>query len=191
MNNRTRLIMALIENEGQNISIAQLSKRSGVDYKNVYNSVKQLEKEGLLILERFGNALNCILNKNIHPIIFEAEYYRRGKLLKNADFHVLYRRLNSLSFSFIALVFGSQAKGTAIKDSDIDLMIIAEKDREKEIERIISLLPLKIHSVFLTFEEFSGMERSKEFSVVSEATERNIILIGIEDYYRLLENVGQ
>jgi hypothetical protein len=35
------------------------------------------------------------------------------------------------------------------------------------------------------------MERSKDFSVVSEAIKRNIILVGIEDYYRLMENVVQ
>lgn len=68
-------------------------------------------------------------------------------------------------------------------------MIISEKNREKEIERITSLLPLKIHFIFFTYEEFLSMEQSKEFSVVREATERNIILIGIEDYYRLMENV--
>ena len=189
-NNKLEIVIELIENR-ERPTIRKLSQNTGIRYTNVYNIVKKLNNENLISIEKIGNAYNCSINKKSHPIIFEAEYYRRGKLLKNADFHVLYRRLNSLSFSFIALVFGSQAKGTAIKDSDIDLMIIAEKDREKEIERIISLLPLKIHSVFLTFEEFSGMERSKEFSVVSEATERNIILIGIEDYYRLLENVGQ
>ncbi|MGZ7043763.1 MAG: nucleotidyltransferase domain-containing protein [Methanobacterium sp.] len=190
MNNSTRLIRALIENEGQNISIAQLSKRSGMDYKNVYNSVKQLEKEGLLTLERFGNALNCILNKKIHPIIFEAEFERRKNLLTDKNLQILYKKLKSLNFSFIALIFGSYAKGTSSKGSDIDLMVIGEKNREKEIERIISLLPLNIHFVFLNYGEFLGMGRSKEFTVVSEAMKRNIILIGIEDYYRLIENMG-
>jgi hypothetical protein len=33
------------------------------------------------------------------------------------------------------------------------------------------------------------MLKTKEFSVVSEAIKNNIILVGIEDYYRLMENV--
>jgi hypothetical protein len=32
------------------------------------------------------------------------------------------------------------------------------------------------------------MAKSKEFSVVSEVIKKNIILIGIEEYYRLLGN---
>lgn len=190
MNNNTRVIMALLENEGKNISIAQLSNRIGMDYKNVYNSVKKLEKEGLITLEKFGNAFNCILNKKAHPLIFEAEYERRKNLLVDKNILVLYKKLNALNFPFIALIFGSYAKGTFKKSSDIDLMVIGEKNRDKEIGRIISLLPLDIHYLFFTFEEFLSMERSKEFNVVLEAVKRNIILAGIEDYYRLMENVG-
>lgn len=189
MNNNIRILMALIENEGKNISIAQLSNLVGINYKNVYNSVKKLEKEKLIRLERFGNAFNCILNKKNHPLIYEAEYERRRNLLKNKDINILYKKLNSLNFSFIALIFGSYAKGTFTKNSDIDLMIIYENNREKEIKRIISLLPLDIHYLFFTYEEFLSMERSKEFNVVLEAIKRNVILIGIEDYYRLMENV--
>lgn len=190
MNNNTKVIMALIENEEKNISIAQLSNRLSMDYKNVYNSVKKLEKEGLVTLEKFGNAFNCILDKKVHPLIFEAEYQRRGDLLQNSDLKILHQRLNSLLFPFIALIFGSYAKGTYSKNSDIDLMVIGEKNREKEIRRVISLLALNIHYLFFTYEEFLSMERSREFSVVLEAIKRNIILVGIEDYYRLMENVG-
>ncbi len=191
MNNNTRVIMALLENEGKNISIAQLSNRIGMDYKNVHNSVKGLENKELIILERFGNAFNCILNKKVHPIIFEAEYERRKNLLEDKNILILHKKLNALNFTFIALIFGSYAKGTYSKNSDIDLMVIGEKNREKEIERIISLLPLDIHYLFFTYEEFLTMERSREFNVVLEAIKRNIILTGIEDYYRLMENVGQ
>ena len=190
MDNNTKVVITLLENEDKNISISQLSNFSKIDYKNVYNIVKQLEKKDIITLERFGNAFNCILNKKPHPVIFETEYERRKKLLKNSDLQILYKKINSLNFSFIALIFGSYAKGTSSKNSDIDLMIIGEKKREKEVERVISLLPLDIHLIFFTYEEFLSMSLSKEFSVVSEVIKRNIILIGIEDYYRLMENVG-
>lgn len=187
-NNKLEIVIELLESK-ERPTIRKLSQKTSIKYSNVYNIVKKLENEDIIFLEKTGNAYNCSVNKKVDPLIFEAEFQRRKKLLKNGDFQVLYRRLNSLSFSFITLLFGSQAKGTATKDSDIDLMIIGEKNREKEIERIISLLPLKIHFIFFTYEEFLSMEQSKEFSVVREATERNIILIGIEDYYRLMENV--
>ena len=190
MDNNVKVLITLLENEGKNISISQLSNCSKIDYKNVYNIVKQLEKEHIINLEKFGNAFNCILNKKLHPLIFEAEYERRKKLLKNTDLQILYKKINSLNFSFIAIIFGSYAKGTSSKNSDIDLMIVSEINREKEVERVISLLPLDIHLLFFTYEEFLSMALSKEFSVVLEAIKRNVILIGIEDYYRLMANVG-
>jgi len=60
---------------------------------------------------------------------------------------------------------------------------------EKEIQAAISLLPDKIHLTTVTYENFIHMAKSKEFTVVSEVLEGNIIIIGIEEYYRLLLNV--
>jgi predicted nucleotidyltransferase len=94
-----------------------------------------------------------------------------------------------LKFPFIAIIFGSYAKGTKSKTSDIDLMIISESDKEKIFERIVNLLPLDIHLVAFNYDQFLSMAKNRDFSVVSEALHRNIILIGIEDYYRMLEDV--
>lgn len=181
-NNRLEIVKELIESE-ERPTIHKLSQKTEIRYSNVYNIVKKLQSEDIISLEKIGNSYNCSINKKPDPLIFEAEFHRRKKLLENGDFKILYQKLNSLMFSFVALLFGSQAKGNATKNSDMDLMIISEKDREKEIGRIISLLPLNIQFIFLTYEEFLSMERSKEFSVVSEAIKRNIIHFGL--YLRL------
>jgi len=113
---------------------------------------------------------------------------RRKELFKNKDFLIIHNRLSELKFSFIALLFGSHAKGTADRYSDIDILTIG--GNEKEIKATISLLPDKIHLTTLDYENFIHMAKSKEFTVVSEALKNNIILIGIEEYYRLLSNAG-
>ena len=59
---------------------------------------------------------------------------------------------------------------------------------KKEVEKAISLLPDKIHLTQINYESFIRMARSKELSVVSEVLKKNIILLGIEEYYRLLKN---
>lgn len=182
------IIMSLLENNTNNVSISQLSKKLKIDYKNTYTAVKRLEKSKIIILEKIGKAYNCILNNNMNPMIFEAEYNRREKLLKNKNFKILYNKLNSIKFPFIALIFGSYAKGTSNPHSDIDLMVICDKNT-KDIERTISLLPLDIHLVTISIEEFLKMDKKKEFNVVAEAMKNNIILIGIEDYYRLINDV--
>jgi len=183
------IAVALIEKHGEPVSINRLSAELNIDYKSAYTIIKRFENENLVSLVKLGNAYNCILNKKVHPTIFEAEYTRRRKFLKKESLNVLYKKLNNLYFPFIALIFGSYAKGKKSKTSDIDLMVISEQNRDKDIQKTISLLPLNIHLISLSFEDFNSMAKTKEFNVVAEALSTNIILIGIEDYYRMLENV--
>jgi len=94
--------------------------------------------------------------------------------------------LSELNFSFIALLFGSHAKGIPNKHSDIDILTVGGD--EKEIRSTLSLFPSKLHLTPLGPKEFIHMAKSKEFSVVGEAIKNNVILIGIEEYYRLMDN---
>ncbi|ATZ61253.2 MAG: hypothetical protein DDT33_00407 [Firmicutes bacterium] len=184
--NNIEIIKVLIEKQEEELNIAKIAKYSGIDYKNAYLTIRNLEKEGLITLKSFGKNKKATLNKKIHPLIFEAEYKRKEDLFRNKDFLVLHRRLFELPFLFIALLFGSHVNGKETKHSDIDLLIIGGD--EKEIQSVISLWPEKIHLTFVTYKEFIHMAKTKEFTVVSEAIKNNIILIGIEEYYRLLEN---
>ena len=118
------------------------------------------------------------------PIVFNKK--RDYESLINIVF-LLCDRLKELNFSFIALLFGSYVEKKS-KKSDIDLLIITEKSQE--IKDTLSLIPLKIHPTIINYKEFIDMIKTKEFSVVSEVIKKNIILINIEEYYRLIQNVG-
>ena len=187
--NHSKIIKVIVERQEEELNIAKISRYAKIDYKNTHNIIKDLEKKGLVSVKSFGKNKKVILNKKIHPLIFEAEYERGQELFKkNKDLKVLYRKLSELSFPFIALIFGSHAKGKATKHSDIDLLIVCEEKREHQIQEVLDLLPLKIHSIFTKFKDFMLMLKTKEFNVVSEAVKNNIILVGIEDYYRLIKN---
>lgn len=188
VNETYHILKILIKNQEEKFSIRKLSILRKINYKSAYNAIMKLNKENIIKLEKFGNTMNCSFNKNFNPLVFEVEYDRREKLLKNKNFKVIYKNLNELKFSFVALLFGSYASGKPRKSSDIDFLVISEN--EKEIENIISLIPLNIHLTLVSNREFFDMATSKKFNVVNEAMKKNIILIGIEDYYRLLENVG-
>ena len=88
----------------------------------------------------------------------------------------------------MVIVFGSTAKETFRKNSDIDILLISNKEDEKIIEEKFDVLPLKIHLTHVSYESFIDMIKSKEQTVVSEAIKKNVILFGIEDYYRLIQN---
>jgi predicted nucleotidyltransferase len=185
-NETIEILKLLIGSKGEAFSIRRISKIRKINYKSAYNALKTLEKEGLASLQRMGNTINCSFSNNFNDVVFEAEYLRRKDLFKNKDFLILHNRLAEIKFPFIALLFGSWAKGTASKGSDIDILAVGGD--EKKIQTTLSLLPNKIHLTSISYEEFLTMAKSREFSVVSEAIKNNIILIGIEDYYRMIGN---
>lgn len=186
MKSEIKILKLLLNNKEQKFTIKKIAERTEINYRIAYEKALQLEKEGLIKITKVGNSKLCEFIYKFDNNVFEAEYERRKELFKNKNFLVLQRRLAELKFPFIALLFGSQAKGTATKHSDIDILTIGGD--EKEIKITLSLLPEEIHLTTLTYKDFIHMAKSKEFTVVSEAIKNNIILVGIEEYYRLLKN---
>ncbi|MEK6885641.1 MAG: nucleotidyltransferase domain-containing protein [Nanoarchaeota archaeon] len=185
-NETIEILKLLMDNREETFSIRKISQLRDINYKSAYIALKFLSREKLVDLKKVGNTITCIFNNNFNDLVFKAESLRREDLFKNKDFLIIHKRLSELKFPFIALLFGSYAKGTAKKHSDIDLLTLG--GNEDKIQEAISLLPDKIHLTSLSYESFIKMIKSKDRSVVSEVIKKNIILIGIEEYYRLLNN---
>lgn len=188
MESDIKILKLLLSNKEEILTIKKISDETNINYRIVYEKIKSLESEGLVNVKKAGNAKVCKFTNKFNDKVFKAEYERRMELFKrNKNFLIIYKRLVELNFPFIALLFGSYAKGKQTKHSDIDLLIICEEQREKRIQEVLNLFPLKIHPTFTNFKDFILMINTKEFNVASEAVKNNIILIGIEDYYRLIK----
>jgi predicted nucleotidyltransferase len=173
----------------EELNINQIAKHLKKDYKNVHDIITRLSRT-VINLDPFGKSYRVRLRTDPHPLIFEAEYRRREQLLKNKTLAILADSFNALrSRLYILLVFGSYAKGTQTKQSDIDLLFIIPdaSDLEKDIQNIANTLPLNIHLNIFTEHEFKAMRDSKERTVGSEAIGNNIIIHGIESYYELMQ----
>jgi len=186
VNERSRILKLLIECPNEALSIRQVSIRRKINYKTAYLSLKELEKEGVVSLKKQGNTTICAFNRMFNPSVFMVEDARRKEALKDKGLRVLYDRLARVEGQFILLLFGSYAKGKHTKGSDIDLLLIT--DHPSPVEEQAKLVPLDIHLTATTYAGFISMLRTKGFSVVSEAVQHNIILFGIEDFYRLIEH---
>lgn len=186
MNNWIQILKYLIENKEKQFTINQISKALKLNYRIAYTEVKSLEKEGLIDVKKAGNSSQCSFSDNFNEKVFAVESLRRKEILENKDLKVMCNRLSEINEQFILVLFGSYAKGMKTKHSDIDLLLIT--DSKKTIEEELDLLPLKIHLTAITYNDFMIMLKSKEPTVVSEALKKNIILFGVEDYYRVLKN---
>ena len=186
------IIKFLIENKNKELNILKISKSLKMDYKNVYYIIKRLEKMSLVRIETFGQSSRVKLNAIVHPLVFEAEFERRKEILKNKNLAVMISsfKMAIKSRLYVLLLFGSYAKKTHTKSSDIDLMMICpdglEDAFEKDINRTARSMPLPLHPLVLSESQFIEMVNAKEPNAGQEALKNNIILYGIEQYYGLM-----
>ncbi|MFW5852942.1 MAG: nucleotidyltransferase domain-containing protein [Nanoarchaeota archaeon] len=184
--NNTKILIHLLENRQEQFTINQISKRLGLNYRIAHTEVKKLEKDKIIQIQKAGKSLLCSLTDNFDENIYLAEYQRRQDLLKNKTFKQVIERYRQAKQCYILLLFGSYAKGLQTKLSDIDLLAITENP--KELEEITDLIPMKIHLTTVSYKEFLNMKKSKETTVGTEVMKKNVILIGIEEYYRLIND---
>jgi len=188
-NEKLNILKLLIENQEEPFSIRKISQLRKINYKSAYYALRKLGDEGIALLKQYGNTTLCSFNRSFNDSVFVVENERRKELLKNKDFLVMYNDLRRVNAPFIVLLFGSYAQGRETRHSDIDLLVITEDF--KPIQQVLSLFPLKIHATDIRYKDFVEMLKSKEFTVVSEAIKNNIILIGIEEYYRVMGNANR
>ncbi len=186
------IIKFLIEHKNEELNIFKISKAMKMDYKNAYSIIKRLEKASLVNIETFGQSSRVKLNDLVNPLIFEAEFERRKEILKDKNLAVMLSSFKRgiKSKLYILLLFGSYAKKTRTKSSDIDLMFICpdglEDALEKDVSRTARSMPLPLHQLVFSESQFIEMISAKEPNVGQEALKYNVIMYGIEQYYEMI-----
>lgn len=188
MKTENKIIKLFIEEKNPK-TIREISQKIKADYKITYIAAQRLLDKKILLSKQIGKSTSCELNQDYFGVeIYEAENERRDDLFKNKNIKQLYKGVMGKIKTnfFVFLVFGSYAKKEQTKSSDLDLIFISnDKDFEEKIQGVVSLIPMRTHVLVFTEEEFIRMKDSKESNVVKEAIENNIILYGIEYYYRI------
>jgi predicted nucleotidyltransferase len=182
---KQKVITTLMENKTASFTIKELSKKLNVDYKNTYDAVRSLESS--IRIEKKSNATYISFKPVLTQEVFLAETERKHAIIKSIP--ILYKDiLSSENPLFIAVLFGSFAKKTQNKHSDIDLCII--HDNEDEISVLVRKLSihkkLEIHA--FSYKEFISMLKINDFNVGKEIRNTGIPLHNIESYYELLKH---
>ena len=193
---RTRLDRAL--------AILGISKQLKIGYRPAYNHITEMEKEGIIQIEKIGSSKQCRLNlqnPRTRHLLESLDMERKEEIYaKNPKLKAIAESLISkLTEKFISeiysiVLFGSFAKGTAAKQSDIDLLFIVDNLKNKRLRDSIERESasyqyshnIKISPLITDIKELKKMLNAKELNVGKEAREYGVSLYGHEMFWRLI-----
>src|SRR3989344_1580952 len=197
-NFQIKLLQLFDQNFNSEFTINQTSKKTNFDYAYVNREVNKLIKKGIISKKTVGNAHLCSLNlKNDETIsiIFDYEtrkksyFYKKHKVLKTylSDFFNEAKKYDIHSF----LIFGSYAKESETKKSDLDILIILENKAQsgelsKSINDAFKLATVEISPIIIGRTDFIKMLTDKtKLNIGKESLKNHIILYGIERFWEL------
>lgn len=178
------ILNLLIQNKSKQFTIKEVSKILKIDYKNTYEAVKHIEHS--INIDKRSNASYLSFKPIFNNDVFVVENKRKEQIIKKIP--LIYKDLKSIKNPFfIPVLFGSFAKGSETKFSDIDICII--HDNEEEVKKIIRILSIhsKLELHIFTYNEFIDMLKINEFNVGKEIRDTGIILHNIESYYEVIK----
>ncbi|MFH0831350.1 MAG: nucleotidyltransferase domain-containing protein [archaeon] len=176
-------------------TIREIMKRtSKKSYPWTFNSVRKMEKMGLIDMAKKGYSNICSLSlDNSYTITYLAfldELEANSRKLPRDN---IIQLINAVPLSYFTfMVAGSYAAGKATEKSDIDVVVLAEDGTEtKKILTILKnkgeLMVPEAHPYVFTKTEFLNMLLNEEQNYGKLIFKNRIIFFGAENYYLIVK----
>ena len=186
-------------------TINELATKTNISYSYVHRQVEELESKGILIVNQRTNRKYCKPNYNnpeVKTSFVKISNQIAEDFLKKRDkiFFIIEKLLSVLpkktDFNLLSVVlFGSLAKGTDFKKSDIDLFfLVPSKNKYDEIidMECVALskgFGVEINPIVCEPTSLLTMLKDKEQNVAKEILKNKIILFGAEKFWELILEV--
>ena len=198
-----KIIGLMRNNLGKGLTILDISKQLKIGYRPAYNHINEMGMGGMLQINKVGSAKQCFLNfscPQTRHLLEALDMQRKDELCKkHPKLRIIDTLISKLTENFISdihavVLFGSYAKGTATKQSDIDLLCIMhsinDKNLRESVERESARYQyshnIKINPLITDIGEFKEMLKSKELNVGKEVKEYGVSLYGHELFWRII-----
>ena len=164
----------------------EISRKIRLTMPSVDNSLKKIS--GIVKMQKSGNQIKFYVNyskESLIPALSEVEYLRLEELPSKVKIAVKSFIQELKEKPLIALIFGSYARGNYTPNSDIDILLVFQKQADSSgIERTAKKISMntntKISPVYLDYDSFkmSFHDSTKEF--FRNIKKESIIVIGME-----------
>jgi len=188
-----KIVDLLARNTERKFTINEIAKFLEEYYSFVHRIVNKLIKDSVVTKEKAGKSYLCSINLynektiilvNLSKIEKKNDLYNSNKELKIIleDF---VKSAESLITPISIVLFGSYAKGTATKESDIDILLISKTKVgiDKITKEIYAKYGKEINPVIMTSEDF---KRQKDKSLIKEIIKDHYVLYGVEKFVNLV-----
>ena len=173
-NNQFRILEAFLRNLGKQLFMREIGRLSGLDIKIISRELKLLLENNILDYEQRGKIKLYHVKNTIESetMIVATEAYKTREFLDMYD--ELKLPLIGLNKKTDFIIFGSYAKGSENKNSDVDIVIFSSKS--SILEALLEKFQKKLHKQYIKFEEFSLLYEKN--SVLTREILRSHVLFG-------------
>ncbi|MFH1440308.1 MAG: nucleotidyltransferase domain-containing protein [Candidatus Woesearchaeota archaeon] len=185
------IINIFYNNKNTPVHLREISRMINLKEGPLSRHLNRLIKEKILVSHNEGNLKKFKIPKTKIPeifTIFDIERYQNIPYIRKNAISFFIRQLKEKPLCI--LLFGSTAKNTSKKDSDIDLITIFNKkiDTKNALKYAEAQTGIKISEFQMTYQEFTKELKLKEDNVIQAGIETGFPICNHLYYYEEINN---
>ena len=191
---RTKILECFYNNKNKEIYFSEILRETKLTQNTTLKHLANLQRFNMIIsTKKIGNTFFKINSKNplIYAILSYFDYKKLNELPSERK-RAINEFLDKIQVKpLIVIVFGSTAKGTFGKESDIDIILIYNKKEledskiKKDIEATTGI---KIQIFIIDFEYFKEQILKEEDKVIIHAVKTGFAITGHDKFYKEVLN---
>ncbi|MEK6918365.1 MAG: nucleotidyltransferase domain-containing protein [Nanoarchaeota archaeon] len=188
-----KVIDVFRKNLGKKLTAKQIKESAKINSnKFLYRALSNCMHEEIMTTEQVGKSLLYRLEINNRSASYLGLVTYEIYDLPNPLLNTIEQEVGKKISSFIGIVFGSYAKGTQRKDSDLDIAILVENKKEVSTAKAVmesiklrELLP--VHYQVFSNDEFTKMLKHELENVGKEIARNQLIFYNPASFYSLIK----
>ncbi|NQU79496.1 nucleotidyltransferase domain-containing protein [Candidatus Woesearchaeota archaeon] len=187
-----RIMQLFHKDKTAKLHLREIARQAKLHGPSATKCLKELEKANILMAEKDANLKKYSVKKNKQAyIIFEMFDVEKLEKLPIIRQNAVDHYLDSLPEKPIfVILFGSTAKETYGKESDIDILLVTNKkinaeNAEKEAD---AQTAIKISTFQITYKDFIEELKLRKDRVVQSAINTGYPIINHSEYYKVFYN---
>ncbi|MBU2638320.1 MAG: nucleotidyltransferase domain-containing protein [Nanoarchaeota archaeon] len=170
-------------------SIREITIKLNINYSHAFKRIKLLIKQEILTEKKRGQANEITFNISNMDAIQMLCFVEESSQLQNSALRIIAKEAMQIDPFACIGVFGSRVSGKAVKTSDWDVFIIAQKSRISRMNKIMKKFPhvRNIQMQIFSIDEFEESLLSAEETVVKHIIRNKRIVYNPHPFYSLIQ----